>query len=184
MDILEKLNNVIWDMDTKNRMPLIMRLRNNHIDPMHLIGTYDDAEKIKKLIINYFEDIILNSDEILKESVYQVLFKYYKESSQSNIAVKEKITEQAKKNKFKNFYNKDLIAKDMDKTQGERVKEIRTALGYKQEAFAKLMGFSKQYLSRIENNTTQLSSEKILLMVTEFNTNANYILAGVGGMFL
>ena len=76
------------------------------------------------------------------------------------------------------------MAKDMDKTQGERVKEIRTALGYKQEAFAKLMGFSKQYLSRIENNTTQLSSEKILLMVTEFKANANYILAVIDSMFL
>lgn len=70
------------------------------------------------------------------------------------------------------------------KTQGERIREIRTSLNLSQEELGKIFNTSKQYISKIENNLVQLNNEKMVILAKFYNVNINYILTGKGLMFI
>lgn len=69
------------------------------------------------------------------------------------------------------------------KTQGERLREIRTALNLSQEEFGKVFNTSKQYISKLENNLVLLNNEKMVILATLYNINVNYLLTGKGSIF-
>src|SRR5574344_2499619 len=204
MDILKDLNDIIWDMDTKNRMPLIMKFQESNVSDIHLLGLLDDTAKIRKTIISYFENLINNSNNIQGEHVYMALIKYYEETHNINSDIIIKLIEQSRKNKFKNFHNQDFISEDnleqfisesddknLNKTtktsknsQGERIREIRTALKMTQDGMGKALGISKQFLSRVENSIVRLSSEKLIALSKKYNVDINYVLTGNGNLFL
>ena len=68
-------------------------------------------------------------------------------------------------------------------TQGERIKEIRTALKLSQQEFGKIINVSKQYVSNLESNRNILNNEKLVSLLVDLNVNINYILAGIGQPF-
>lgn len=69
-------------------------------------------------------------------------------------------------------------------SQGERVKKIRQALNLSQTEFGNILGIGKQFISKIENNTSLLNNDKLVTLLVNYNTNINYILGGVGDMFI
>lgn len=70
------------------------------------------------------------------------------------------------------------------KTQGERIREIRTLLNLSQEELGKIFNTSKQYISKLENNLVQLNNAKMVILAEIYNVNINYILTGKGSMFI
>lgn len=68
-------------------------------------------------------------------------------------------------------------------SQGFRLKQIRQNLNLSQESFGKELGFSRQYLSNIENNRDTLNNEKLVKLVKMYNVNLNWLLTGRGEMF-
>ena len=69
-------------------------------------------------------------------------------------------------------------------TQGQRIKKIRTALNMSQEDFGRIFDITKQYVSGLEKDKFSLNNEKIVKLLLDYNINANYLLAGVGMMFM
>lgn len=69
-------------------------------------------------------------------------------------------------------------------TQGQRIKKIRTALNMSQEDFGRIFDITKQYVSGLEKDKVFLNNEKIVKLLLDYNINANYLLAGVGMMFM
>ena len=69
-------------------------------------------------------------------------------------------------------------------TQGERLKEIRQALKLSQQEFGDKLCVSKQYFSNLENDRNTLNNEKLVSLLVDFNVNLNYLLGGVGEIFL
>lgn len=64
------------------------------------------------------------------------------------------------------------------KTQGERIREIRTSLNLSQEELGKIFKTSKQYISKIENNFVLLNNEKMVILANFYNVNIILILLG------
>ena len=70
-------------------------------------------------------------------------------------------------------------------TQGERVKKVRQALGLSQDEFGSILGIKKQFVSRIENDKDVfLNNDKLVTLLLNSNVNINYILGGIGEMFI
>ena len=69
-------------------------------------------------------------------------------------------------------------------TQGQRLKKIRLELNLSQDELGKKLGVSKQYISNIEADRNVLNNEKLVLLLSDFNININYILAGVDSPFV
>jgi len=69
-------------------------------------------------------------------------------------------------------------------TENKRIKELRQTLGLTLQIFADSIDVSKQYLSRVENGLTDLSKEKIYLISQKYNVSADWLLLGLGNMFL
>lgn len=69
-------------------------------------------------------------------------------------------------------------------TQGERLKQIRQALRLSQDEFGKKLNVSKQYVSNLEAARNFLNNEKLVSLLVDFNVNINFLLAGVGKMFI
>ena len=69
-------------------------------------------------------------------------------------------------------------------TQGERIKKIRLQLNLQQDKFGEGIGVTKQFISNIERDIGFLSSDKLTNLLLNYNVNINYLLAGIGEMFL
>lgn len=69
-------------------------------------------------------------------------------------------------------------------TQGQRIKKIRQALDLSQEEFGKIFDISKQYISLLEKDQTQLNNDKLVKLLFDYNVNLNYVIGGVGSMFI
>ncbi len=53
------------------------------------------------------------------------------------------------------------MAKNLRQRFGERVRELRTAAGFSQEAFADKCGYARSYMSRVERGTGNPSLDAI-----------------------
>lgn len=60
-------------------------------------------------------------------------------------------------------------------TQGERVKEIRKALGLTLDQFGEKIGVKKSALSKIENGLNSLSETLSISICREFNVSPEYL---------
>jgi len=194
MDIYDKLEHLAVSVLTATRMRSAVDRNNSSAtaiqEGIKLIEFHIDDLKCE--VIKFYEEQILNSDDILPEAIYKSLLSYY-DAYGDNQEVINKILAQNKKNKFKKYCINNLLVdaeikpqviNQAPKTQGKRIKEIRKAFGYTQQVFADILGVSKQYFSRVENNITELSTGKLQILIEKCNVNANYVLLGVGKMFL
>ena len=68
-------------------------------------------------------------------------------------------------------------------TQGERVKEIRKALGLTLDKFGEKVGVKKQTVSRIENGVNNVTDQMAKSICREYNVNYDYLMNGEGEMF-
>ena len=77
--------------------------------------------------------------------------------------------------------SREKVAK-YDITIHDRIKKLRTHYGYTLTAFAKILGFSHNYLSEVENRKTKPSL--VLLYRISMNTTVNlhWLLTGEGEM--
>ena len=66
---------------------------------------------------------------------------------------------------------------------GERVKELRKALGLSGEKFGEKIGLKRNSLSQIETGKNNLSEQNILSICREFNVNEDWLRYGTGEMF-
>ena len=66
---------------------------------------------------------------------------------------------------------------------GERVKELRKALGLSGEKFGEKIGLKRNSLSQIENGKINLIYQNILAICREFNVNEDWLRYGTGEMF-
>ena len=69
-------------------------------------------------------------------------------------------------------------------TQGNRLKEIRQALRLSQEEFGAIFDIKKQFVSNIEKDHSFLNNDKLVKLLVDYNVNINYLLAGIGEMFI
>jgi len=69
-------------------------------------------------------------------------------------------------------------------SQGQRIKKIRLALNLSQDEFGKIFGITKQFVSLLEKDKTQLNNDKLVKLLLDFDVNLNYLLGGVGDMFI
>lgn len=69
-------------------------------------------------------------------------------------------------------------------TQGERVKEIRKALGLTLDQFGEKIGIKKSALSKIENGLNSLSETLSISICREYNVNPDYLAGTSEKMFL
>lgn len=69
-------------------------------------------------------------------------------------------------------------------TQGQRIKKIRLALNLSQEEFGKIFDITKQYVSSLEKDKLFLNNEKLVKLLLDYKVNINYLLAGIGMIFL
>ena len=65
-----------------------------------------------------------------------------------------------------------------------RLKEIRKALGFNQTDFAKHLGITQTAYSMIENGNRPLAEKYIKVICSTFHVNENWLVTGVGEMFL
>ena len=68
-------------------------------------------------------------------------------------------------------------------TQGERVKEVRKALGLTLDKFGEKVGVKKQTVSRIENGVNNVTDQMVLSICREFNVNYDFLMNGEGELF-
>lgn len=65
-----------------------------------------------------------------------------------------------------------------------RVKEIRIALGLSQDAFGAKLGLKRAAVSRIESGAVNLTETNVILICERFNVSREWLLNGIGEMFL
>lgn len=68
-------------------------------------------------------------------------------------------------------------------TQGERVKEIRTALSLTLEKFGERLGVGKTAISKIEKNERSLTDQMAKSICREYNVNYDWLMDEDGDMF-
>lgn len=68
-------------------------------------------------------------------------------------------------------------------TQGERIKEIRKALGFTLEKFGMQLGVTKATISRLETGERSCTEHMAKLISREFNVNYIWLTTGIGEMF-
>src|SRR5215469_7497844 len=61
---------------------------------------------------------------------------------------------------------------------GDRIKEIRDARGMTQDQLADKAGISKGFLSDVENNKRNISSENLLKIANVLGASVDYLLRG------
>lgn len=69
-------------------------------------------------------------------------------------------------------------------TQGERIKEIRKALGMTMEKFGEKIGVGKTAISKLENNERNLTDQMAISICREFNVNETWLRTGKNEMFI
>ena len=68
--------------------------------------------------------------------------------------------------------------------QGERVKEIRKALGLTLEKFGEKLGVGKTAISNIENGNRNLTEQMTKSICREFSVDYIWLTTGQGEMFI
>ena len=63
-------------------------------------------------------------------------------------------------------------------TVGERIREIRDKRGMTQEKLAEAAGLSKSFLSEVENDKSNISSQILLRIANELGASMDYLLDG------
>jgi len=63
-------------------------------------------------------------------------------------------------------------------TVGERIREIREKRGMTQEKLAEVAGLSKSFLSEVENDKSNMSSQILLRIANELGASMDYLLDG------
>ena len=66
---------------------------------------------------------------------------------------------------------------------GDRVSELRKALGLSQEEFGSKLGLVRSAISSYEGGRRNLSEQSIKSICREFNVNYNWLINGIGEMF-
>lgn len=69
-------------------------------------------------------------------------------------------------------------------TQGERIKEIRKALGLTLDKFGERVGVKKSALSSLENGRSNLTDQLALSICREYGVNPEYLSGESDQMFL
>lgn len=69
-------------------------------------------------------------------------------------------------------------------TQGERVREVRKALGLTLEKFGEKIGVTKTAISRIEKSERNLTEQMTKSICREFNVDYIWLTTGEGEMFI
>lgn len=67
---------------------------------------------------------------------------------------------------------------------GDRVSELRKALGLSQEEFGSKLGLVRSAISSYEGGRRNLSEQSIKSICREFNVNYNWLISGDGEMFI
>lgn len=68
-------------------------------------------------------------------------------------------------------------------TQGERIREIRKALGLTLEKFGEKLGVKKNSISQLENGINTLTDQMARSICREYNVSYDYLIDGEGEMF-
>ncbi len=78
------MNKIIWEMDTINRCRLqineCMQLNSEHTVELHISSMWEKQKELRKTIISYIEEKILQSNQILSGLTYKILLEYYSET--------------------------------------------------------------------------------------------------------
>ena len=69
-------------------------------------------------------------------------------------------------------------------TQGERIREVRKALGLTLEKFGEKIGMKKNSVSQIENGKNSVTEQVIKSICREFNVDYIWLTTGDGEMFV
>lgn len=69
-------------------------------------------------------------------------------------------------------------------TQGERIKKIRKTLGLTLEKFGERVGVGKTAISRLENESNNLTEQMTKSICREFSVDYIWLTTGEGEMFL
>lgn len=69
-------------------------------------------------------------------------------------------------------------------TQGERIREVRKALGLTLEKFGEKIGMKKNSVSQIENGKNSVTEQVIKSICREFNVDYMWLTTGDGEMFI
>lgn len=67
---------------------------------------------------------------------------------------------------------------------GKRIRNLRKHLAKSQEEFANELGVTKQAVSNMENSKSAPSISVLYKMSTNMNINLNYVISGIGDIFL
>ena len=68
-------------------------------------------------------------------------------------------------------------------TSGNRLKKIRKELRLSQEEFGDRIGLSRAGIAAVEADKNNFSQDVLYKMISVFNVNLNYLIAGIGDMF-
>lgn len=72
----------------------------------------------------------------------------------------------------------------MKEEMGKRITEIRKNLNMNKEQFAKLIGFSGQYLGTVESGVNGLALNRVIAICEKTNTSADYLIFGKKPVFV
>lgn len=76
------------------------------------------------------------------------------------------------------------VVQKLNKTQGERIKQIRKEYHLTLEKFGERIGLKKSSLSQIENGINALTDTAAKLICREYNVNPYWLETGNGEMFI
>ena len=69
-------------------------------------------------------------------------------------------------------------------TQGERIREVRKALGLTLEKFGKKIGMKKNSVSQLENGKNSVTEQVVKAICREYNVDYMWLTTGDGEMFI
>lgn len=69
-------------------------------------------------------------------------------------------------------------------TQGERIREVRKALGLTLEKFGEKIGMKKNSVSQLENGKNSVTEHVVKAICREYNVDYMWLTAGDGEMFI
>ena len=69
-------------------------------------------------------------------------------------------------------------------TQGERIREIRKALGLTLEKFGEKIGMKKNSVSQLENGKNSVTEQVVKAICREYNVDYMWLTTGDGEMFI
>jgi len=68
---------------------------------------------------------------------------------------------------------------DLQRRLGERIREMRAALGYTQESFADACGLHRNYMGAIERGEQNVTLKSLQVVARGLNTTISKLLAGL-----